>query len=301
MQRKIIYLINPISGTKGKDQALALIHRRTAAAGIPYEVIPTNAEGNYYFLKDQIEQHGVTDVVICGGDGTIRTVVAALVDEPVNVGIIPLGSGNGLAFGAGISKDPEKALDIIFAGNAKPVDAFFLNEQFCCMLCGIGFDAQVAHEFAKQSTRGLATYVKQTVRNFFVAAPYQFEITTRQGTIKTEAYFISIANSNQFGNQFTIAPQASLSDGLLDIVVAQKSNKIRFLMQVLQQVRNGTIQSWEKASLKKKGILYFQASKLSILNPHNAPLHMDGDPASSTHKFSIQVIPHAYRLLQPVS
>ncbi len=95
------------------------------------------------------------------------------------------------------------------------------------MLSGIGFDAKVAHDFAEKATRGLITYTQQSLINFFKAHPYQFEIITDDISFFTEAYFISIANSNQFGNNMTIAPQASIADGLLDIVIVQKMNKAR--------------------------------------------------------------------------
>ncbi len=90
------------------------------------------------------------------------------------------------------------------------------------MLCGIGFDAQVAHEFAKQKRRGLQTYIKVALINFFKAQPYRFEIRLKDKTIHTQAFFLSIANGNQFGNNFTIAPQASMNDGLLDLVIVKK-------------------------------------------------------------------------------
>ena len=183
-----------------------------------------------------IKKEVITDVVICGGDGTVNAVVNALQGVQVNIGIIPMGSGNGLAFAAKIPKQTGRALDIIFKGNACPIDAFHINEKFSCMLCGIGFDAVVAHEFAKQKTRGLQTYIRISTMKFFKSKPYPFEIKLDDRIIKTDAYFISIANSNQFGNNVTIAPRASMSDGLLDIVIVKKMNKISLPFSVLLQV-----------------------------------------------------------------
>ena len=106
-------------------------------------------------------------MVIAGGDGTINQSVGHLRDLDVQFGIIPCGSGNGLAFSAGISKNPEKALQIIFNGKSQFVDAFKINKKFACMLCGLGFDAQVAHDFANDPKRGLMTYVKKNSYKFF--------------------------------------------------------------------------------------------------------------------------------------
>ena len=148
MQRKIIYFINPIAGTKNKSAALKKIEQRTQQENIPYEILDTNAQGDYHFLKDKIDRERITDIVICGGDGTVSRVAASLIDEGVSIGIIPMGSGNGLAFAAKIPADPGKALDVIFTGKARYIDSFFINDTFSCMLCGLGFDAQVAHDFA---------------------------------------------------------------------------------------------------------------------------------------------------------
>src|SRR5690606_37837139 len=107
----------------------------------------------------------------------------------VPFGIIPAGSGNGLALAAGISRNTEKALQVIFNGEARPVDAFMINGHFSCMLSGIGFDAKVAHDFASQKTRGLSTYVKVSARNFFTAKPWPFILSFDGKEINTEAYF----------------------------------------------------------------------------------------------------------------
>ncbi|HEY4155367.1 MAG TPA: acylglycerol kinase family protein, partial [Puia sp.] len=160
MPRKIVYLINPISGTKKKEQVRELISRKTREQGFDFEIFSSQEDGEYDFLRKKVKEEAVTDVVICGGDGTVNGVVQALQKIRVNIGIIPMGSGNGLAFAARIPKQITRALEIIFNGKAHATDAFYINEKFSCMLCGIGFDALVAHEFAKQKKRGLQTYIR---------------------------------------------------------------------------------------------------------------------------------------------
>lgn len=297
-QRQIIYFINPISGTRSKETLIKLIKEKTEQQHIPYQIAYTNAAGNYAYLPQKITDEGITDVVVCGGDGTVNQIGAFLVGIDVNIGIIPLGSGNGLAFAAKIPKSPRNALQLIFKGKADYIDGFYLNSHFSCMLCGLGFDAQVAHDFAKQSKRGLATYVKQTIRNFFSAKPYPFTIATNNSTFTFNAWFISIANSNQFGNNVTIAPKASLNDGLLDIVVVKKMNKLRLLWKVFWQIRSGKIKTETSKDFDKSDILYFHAASLIIHNPAKAPLHIDGDPATSATNFTIAVVPSALRLIQ---
>lgn len=167
------------------------------------------------------------------------------------------------------------------------------------MLCGIGFDAQVAHDFARQPKRGLITYVKQSVKNFIKAEPYRFDITNEEKKFSVEAYLISVANSNQFGNNFTIAPQASLHDGLLDVIVVKKMSKARMIWAVLKQIRSGEVKQQKERNFHKNEVLYFQTDKLIIHNPQLAPLHIDGDPAETSEKFVIKILPKAFKLIMP--
>lgn len=298
--RNIIYIINPVSGTRKKTDLQQFIEKKTSGQKIAYRVFPSVASADYSFLLPVIKEQKITDIVIAGGDGTVSQVVGSLMDCDVNFGIIPCGSGNGLAFAAKIPKQTAGALNVIFNGKAEAIDGFYANDHFACMLCGLGFDARVAHDFADQSKRGLATYARLVIKNFFAMKPYRFQLQLQNANIDTDAYFISIANSNQFGNNFTIAPKASLSDGLLDIVILTSKNKISFVWQTLKQLAG-----WNKlqaASLIKenKGLIYFQTDKLSILNLSNAPLHIDGEPAETATELKIAVKKKCFRLLQPV-
>ena len=300
MGRKIIYLINPISGTKEKSSLREIISKKTSEKEIPFEILSTSKGGNYDHIRQKIADENITDVVTCGGDGTISSVAAALMDMDLRFGIIPMGSGNGLALAAKIPVAPAKALDIIFKGKASRIDGLYINHQFSCMLCGMGFDAQVAHDFAKEKKRGLQTYMKISAINFFKAKPYSFTIESKEKSFRTEAFFISVANSNQFGNNFTIAPQASLKDGLMDIVIVTKMNKIMLPFSIIGQMTGINAMQQLDDHIKRRNIIYFQAKSLKIHNEGYAPLHIDGDPVATSSLFNIRIKPKAFRLLQPL-
>lgn len=297
MRRKIIYIVNPISGTRSKDHVQNIIAAETLRAGIPFRFFPSVASGDYSFMEDTIINHKITDIIIIGGDGTVSQVVDSLIGQSVNFGIIPSGSGNGLAFGAGIPKTPRQALKVIFSNNPQPVDGFRINNRFACMLCGIGFDGKVAHDFARSGQRGLATYVKKVFSNFLSAKPYSFKIKLHNKTFTTEAYFISIANSNQFGNNFTIAPKASLNDGLVDVVIVTDQSKFTFLYHTMMQV-GGLNDLQAKENIKEnKSVIYFQTSEITISNYNEAPMHIDGEPVETLKKIHIVVQPSCFKLL----
>nr|WP_294990886.1 YegS/Rv2252/BmrU family lipid kinase [uncultured Sediminibacterium sp.] len=299
MDRKIVYLVNPISGTSKKEGIKKLIEKETSAKGIPFEIMHTNAGGHYQLLHEKIRAEHFTDVVIIGGDGTVNQVTQALHDLPVQFGVIPVGSGNGLALAARIPTKPELALALIFEGKSKMIDAFLVNDHYSCMLSGIGFDAQVAHDFASKASRGLLTYTQQSIINYFRATPYQFEIKLENFSFFSDAFFISIANSNQFGNNFKIAPQASLNDGLLDIVIVQKMNKAKLPFAILRQIRGNNKLQQLVEDMTKKNILYFQTPQITIRNLKLAPLHIDGEPRETAGELNIRILKDHFSLIQP--
>ncbi|HVT86715.1 MAG TPA: YegS/Rv2252/BmrU family lipid kinase [Chitinophagaceae bacterium] len=299
MSRKIIYIINPIAGTRSKNSLKQLIIDKTNEAGIAFEIFPSVASGDYSFLHSVVKDKKITDVVIAGGDGTVSQVISSLMHFDLNFGIIPCGSGNGLAFAAKIPKRPEKALSVIFKGHAVSTDGFYLNDQFACMLAGLGLDAKVAYDFTQQSRRGLKTYIRLVIKNFFSARTYPFGIELNKATMELDAFFISIANSNQFGNNFKIAPKASLHDGLLDVIIATRQSKLNFFLQTFRQISGFVRLQSESVIKKNKGLIYFQTKELTVINHSKALFHIDGEPAETPAKIKIAIKEKCFRLIQP--
>lgn len=308
MSRHIIYIINPVSGTRKKKDLQHLIEKKTAEQKIPFQIFPSVASGDYSFLIPLIKEQKVTDVVIAGGDGTVSQVVGSLLHCDINFGIIPCGSGNGLAYAARIPSQVARSLEIIFNGNAVSIDAFTANDpapsgtgrHFACMLCGFGFDASVAHEFANQVRRGFTTYIRLVLKHFFAMKKHRFQLQVQDTIIETDAWFISVANSNQFGNHFTIAPKASLSDGLLDIVVVTGKSKIGFIWQTLKQLAGLNKIKAISQIRDNKRLIYFQTDQLTIINHSNALFHIDGEPVLPTPELKIEIKKKCFRLLQPL-
>lgn len=299
MARKIVYLINPISGTKRKSDVLATIIAKTQERGMPFEIMDTRIDGDYAWLREKVLREGISDVVICGGDGSVSAVAAALLGVDIAVGIIPMGSGNGLALAAGIPVSTSKALKIVFNGRSAFIDGFSINNRFSCMMCGMGADAQIAHDFSVRKKRGLKTYLKLSALHFLKSKPFSFSIITRDRVVDTRAFFICVANSNQFGNHVTIAPKASLNDGLFDVVIVNKMSKLTLPFYLLHQIAGINRLQESDSYRKSRSIVYFQASEATIVNHGRAPLHIDGEPVEPAAQVHLKMIPNAFRLLQP--
>jgi diacylglycerol kinase (ATP) len=299
MSRKILFFINPISGNQSKLRLEETIVEKCREKSFSFEILFTSKQGDYRFLHDKIKNENITDIAVCGGDGSLSPVISSVLNQPVNIGIVPLGSGNGLARTAGIPNSIDKAIDIIFKQKSNCTDVFLINKKLSVHVCGLGFDAQVAHDFSEGKTRGLHAYTKIAVKNFLSAKAYPFTIEADEKEINVDAFFICIANSNQFGNNFKVAPKASICDGLLDIVVLQKTNKASAVLSFAQQIVSGEIDDFTQKEFDKKNIIYFQTKKLKIKNPSLAPFHIDGDPAETYKEFSIEILPSAYKLIVP--
>ena len=299
MKRKLLFVINPIAGTRSKGDLEIYLKCKAEAVEIPYSVFHTTADMDADTLLHAAEDSNATDVIVCGGDGTVNIAAKAFHQKDINIGIIPVGSGNGLARCAGIPLKPRNAFNVILNGKVQHTDAFKVNDHFSCMLSGLGLDAAVAESFSKQTTRGLYTYTTQTLIQFFKANPYDFNVELPGFSFHSDAFFISIANSNQFGNNVTIAPKASLSDGLLDIVIVQKMVKAGIPLAVMKQLRGNNKLHTIADAVGKQNVIYMQTPSLNIVNKQLAPLHIDGDPCETAKDISIKVLPGAFRLLVP--
>lgn len=299
MKRRLLFVVNPIAGTRTKDGLEAFLRKEVEKDGWEYHIFQSARNTNAYALQHIAEEFDATDMIACGGDGTVNLVAGAVRGSHRRLGIIPVGSGNGLARAANIALKPSQAYQIIRQGKVVMADSFTVNRKFAVMLSGLGLDAAVAERFAASSKRGLVTYTTQTLIQYFKAHPYQFEVCLDGFSFFTDAFFISIANSNQFGNNVTIAPLASISDGLLDVIIVQKMAKAGLPLALLRQIRGNNKLHPMVQQLGSSHVLYFQAKNIQIRNLQLAPLHIDGDPSPSETEMNFSIAPQSIQLLVP--
>ncbi len=282
-KKKIVFVANPISGTQNKKQVIRCIEERIDRTKYDYEVLLTQYAGHATEIAAKAVDDKTDIVVAVGGDGTINEIARSLRHTPTALGIIPCGSGNGLARHLQIPMDIKGAIDVLNKGIVKCVDYGKINNiPFFCT-CGVGFDAFVSLKFAASGRRGLLTYLENTLQECLQYKPETYEIEIGDGTLKYKAFLIACANASQYGNNAYIAPQASLSDGQMDVTVLEPFTVLD-VPSLAYQLFNKTID-------QNSRIKTFKCKDIHIHRAKEGVMHYDGDPIMAGKDLEVEIVP----------
>lgn len=276
----MLFIINPISG-KGKKKRLA---EKLLAKG--YKVVYTEYAGH----AEKLAREATDDVVVAvGGDGTVNEVARGLVGSEKALGIIPCGSGDGLARHLGISHNVNRALKIIKKGEKKSMDAAEINGRLFFSVCGVGFDAVVSERFAKCGKRGLSNYIKQGLKTWKNYKPERYTVEIDGESFQTDALFITIGNSNQWGNGAKITPLADCCDGILDITIVDKFGALE-LPWLACRLMTGSAH-------KSHRVHCYKGKNIKITRVNEGPAHADGDWFTTSNTLDIKILPSALKII----
>jgi diacylglycerol kinase (ATP) len=294
IKQKIWFLMNPKSGTLTERKKTALMQAIQEIIkqkkDIWVELKLTEYAGHATILTQKAVEEGVHIVVAIGGDGTVNEVAQALINQSTALGIIPIGSGNGLARHLKIPLKTHKAVERIFSSNIITIDACYLNQKPFFCTSGVGFDAYVAHQFAKQSKRGLKTYIKTTLTSYKTFRPESYQLIIDGKMIEQEAFAITFANASQYGNNAYIVPHALIDDGWMDVCIL-KPFPLLAAPSIGIRLFNMTLPN-------SKYVEIYRAKKIQLMGKSPLTLHFDGEPLtveSSTLHINIQ--PSALRVV----
>jgi diacylglycerol kinase (ATP) len=286
--QKGLFIINPHSGRKNIPRLERTIINACYEAGLEFTITNTERPGHATQLAKAAQ--GKYDLVFAvGGDGTANEVAKGLILSDVTMGIIPKGSGNGLARHLGISMKPSQALSLIQTGSALSIDTLSVNGEVSVNVSGIGFDGFVANLFKKAEKRGLQEYVALAVREFVKFKPFLFSATIDGRDSRKEAFIVAFANSSQFGNNATISPTASVCDGLLDICIIKKIP----LLHIFGFVWKMFTRRLDNSSF----VEIIRAKKVSVSFSNPMPAHVDGEGRDARTDFTIEVMPASLKVL----
>lgn len=281
--------MNPISGTIRKSGIPKIIEKTLDKEYYEFSIAETNYSGHAYEIAKDAKEKGFYAVVAVGGDGTVNEVAKAIVHSDTALGILPCGSGNGLARHLMLPLDIQKAVEVINMHTEHDLDYGLINNiPFFCT-CGMGFDAFISMKFAEAGKRGPVTYLENILREGLKYKPETYEIIDENGTSIRRAFLISCANASQYGNNAYIAPQASMSDGLLDITIMEPLDMIE-ASQISIDMFNKTLNNNSK-------IKTFKTKHIQVHREKAGFIHYDGEPVMTDADVDISVVNKGIKII----
>lgn len=283
-QKKIFLIINRFAGNGKKrshkiDKAISWLKTKAGEVESAY----TNHPGHATELASVAAAGDFNIVVAVGGDGTVNEVAQGLIGTSASMGIIPMGSGNGLARELGIPMDILKSAQMLVTENSQRIDVCSIGRQRFLCTAGVGFDAQVAHKMSKASTRGFLRYIQLTVSESMAFKPFRIKMKVDNVVIEKPVFLVTFANASQFGNNAYIAPSASMTDELIDVVVVNPFNKI--LLPVFG------IGLFARFIPKLKFVECYKAKQIDIEFAETSIYHFDGEPGKLNVPAKITIEP----------
>lgn len=288
-KKTLLAIINPISGTTKKEYVPEILERSIDKNKFDLTIRFTQRQGHATELTNEAIRQKFYGVIAIGGDGTINEVASALCGSDTALGIIPCGSGNGLARHLGVPVNIEKAISIINTDNVESLDYCTVNGQPFFCTCGVGFDAQVSNKFAQSHKRGPLSYLQNTIIEYLKYRPQKYTIEMGDEIVTEEAFLIACGNASQYGNNAFITPRASMHDGLIDVTVIHPftpldtaiMSVLLFTRHIDQDININTYQTPE---------LTIKRNKPGVMHIDGDPIMMDADLYIKCHKSGIKIL-----------
>jgi diacylglycerol kinase (ATP) len=284
----ISFIVNPISGTGKAKRIPLLIEHIFKKQGINFTIRITEYAGHAKTIVAEELQKGVTKIVAVGGDGTVNEIASALLHTKGTLGIIPTGSGNGLARQLNIPMNAHKAIQNIISGKALTIDSGDANGHAFFCTAGIGFDAVVSERFSVLEGRGLLNYIKASLNEY---GKFKSEKVRDEQHNIHEGFLLSICNANQYGNNAYICPTAEITDGLLNLVEVKEMPLPYLPIFVYQLFRK-----------KLRQGRYYQTTpfkEITLTRNSPGPVHIDGDPIEKIETLVIRCVPKSLSVIVP--
>ncbi len=269
-KKHITFIVNPISGTRGKEALPELIAAEMDKERFDVDIRQTEYAGQAAVIARECAEAGDYMVVAVGGDGTVNEVARSLTHTETALGIVPCGSGNGLARHLCLPLSPRKALGVINAAVVEQFDYGVVNGLPFFCTCGMGFDAFISLKFAEAGKRGPLTYIENVLKEGLKYQPETYEVTDDTGAHRYKAFLIACANASQYGNNAYIAPNATMKDGLMDVIIMEPFTAME-APQISIDLMNKTLAGNSK-------IKTFRTKSIHIHRTRPGAIHYDGDP-----------------------
>ena len=286
-----MFVYNPVSGSHRLIPVIPIIERFVNTDLYDFSIISTKYRGHATEIAQEYAAKQYDAVVAVGGDGTVNEVGRGLIGTGTALGIIPCGSGNGLARHLGISLDPFKAVKWLDKSIFTEIDYGMMEDHPFFCTCGVGFDAKVTDAFSKAGTRGVLTYMESILKEIATYHNETYKLSFDNSSETFEAFFITCANADQWGNNAFIAPTASLQDGMLDVIAAHPFSVVDAPIMAFE-LFNKLIDKNPNVSVRK-------CQGLTITRQSEGPAHYDGEPVILGNEIHVKLIKQGLKVLIP--
>jgi YegS/Rv2252/BmrU family lipid kinase len=290
-EKRFLFIVNPISGVGKQKDIPKIIDRHFNRRAYDFEIKVTEYAGHAREIaREARDEYDV--LVAVGGDGTMNETASQLIGTDTALGIIPLGSGNGFARHLGLSTDPGRAVQQLNDAEPLPLDACFMNDRPFFNVSGMGFDAQVSKKFMHQIKRGYATYARCVWEEFQTYRPRRYRYQLNGQVIEEKLLMVAFANTQQYGNNAVIAPQARIDDGYLDVVFVRP-----FPLAYLPVF---TMLSFTRNVHHSPYVEIARVRQFHIQQMDEPLGHVDGDYVETERVVRLNVRPCSLRVMRPV-
>ena len=291
MKKKIRFIINPFSGTSGKQNTPSLIKQYLDHSRFEYEIVYTEKAGHAIQLAKEGVNQEFDFVAAVGGDGSVNEVAQSLIHTNTTLIVLPGGSGNGFSMHLGLGRSIQKAIQFINTGKVIEVDTCTANDRFFINVSGVGFDARIAYKTKKNKKRGFFPYLLTSIREAWKFKAQKLKIKVDDQFISGEYAAAVIANASMYGYHFTIAPTASMQDGIMDLMLIKKASLFRYFFAVFRFL-NRTLH-------KSKITETLQGRSISIEMESDNYLHVDGEGYKTEKELIFKINPKSLKVLAP--
>lgn len=292
MHTRARFIFNPHSGHNARNPWLLQRARDFIAEHrLDATVVPTERPLHATELARRALDDGCALVVAIGGDGTMNEVAAALVGTTATLGLIPCGSGNGLGRHLGLPGPGQGAFRALLTGHTRMIDTGVADNHAFFNAMGLGFDAEISARFNALPSRGLPAYIRTTWRTLFGYRPADYVISGGGQVLHTPGFIVAVANSDQYGNDCFIAPQAQVDDGLLDLTVIRRLtlwNALPLAERLFTKRIDGS-----------PSVVRLRAPSFTIERPTPGFIHTDGEVRPCGPRIEVRVLPASLRVAVP--
>ncbi|WP_342330193.1 diacylglycerol kinase family protein [Pedobacter sp. FW305-3-2-15-E-R2A2] len=287
----ILFIINPISGGKDKLKIPGLIDANLDRSKFNANYSFTEYIGHASEIAEEAASKNFDIIVAVGGDGTINEIGTKVMQQNKILGILPFGSGNGLSRFLKIPMNTTQAIKVINDCKVRVIDTARFNDKCFFNMAGMGFDAHISSVFAGNKSRGLSGYLKLGFKEMLNYKPQTYHIYIDGKEYIRKAFVVSVANSSQYGNNAHIAPNASITDGLLDVCIIKEFPIYKIPVLAYHMLNASADQS--------NMVEIIQGREIRIERMSNDAIHIDGEPFFMGKEINVSIVPLSLNIITP--